>query len=71
MDRKEPIAVKLGEDFGFIVAESDSRDRDKTLGFTNYSNGQVFHGLIDELLFYDRPLSAEELVRVPLQPERP
>lgn len=71
VDRKEPIAVKLGEDFGFVVAESDSRDRDKTLDFTNYSNGQVFHGLIDELLFYDQPLSAEELVRVPLQPERP
>lgn len=69
VDRKKPIAVELGKDFAFEVAQSDSRDRDKNFGFTNYSNGQVFHGLIDEFLFYDRSLSAEEIVKVPLIPE--
>lgn len=69
VDRKKPIAVELEKDFTFEVAKSSSRESDKNFGFTNYSNGQVFHGLIDEFLIYDRSLSAEEIVKVPLAPE--
>ena len=34
--------------------------------FTNYSNGSVFHGLVDEFLVIDRALTAGELAALPI-----
>jgi hypothetical protein len=36
--------------------------------FTNYSNGNTFHGLVDELVIYPKMLTAEEFAAVPLRP---
>jgi len=69
VDRARPHEIELAKGFAFEVAESGSRDSDKNWGFTNYSNGTTFHGLVDELLIYDQPLSVEEIIEVPLTPE--
>ncbi len=41
---------------------------EKLWTFTNYSNGNVFQGLVDEFVTYDRALNAEEITQIPLLP---
>lgn len=59
--------INLPKDFD-ITAKQSGNDEDKVWLFANYGNGNVFHGLVDELLIYSRALTAEELERVPLKP---
>lgn len=65
---KKVAVVDLPKDFAVEVAKSKARDADKVWSFTNYSNGNVFHGLVDELLIYGQALTADELAKVPLKP---
>jgi Concanavalin A-like lectin/glucanases superfamily len=65
---KKVAVIDLPKDFKVAVAESKEKDADKVWSFTNYSNGNVFHGLVDELLIYGRALTAEELEKIPLRP---
>jgi hypothetical protein len=58
---------ELSKDFTLEVAASDAKERDRVWTFTNYSNGTVFHGLVDELLIYDRALTPAELTALPLK----
>jgi hypothetical protein len=62
--------IDLPKDFELQVVKGQSgkEDYDKVWSFTNYSNGKVFHGIVDELLIYDRALSEDELDRLPLRP---
>src|SRR6185436_15380247 len=39
--------VDLPADFALRVTSSEWKDVDRLWTFTNYSNGQVFHGLVD------------------------
>lgn len=55
--------IDLPEDFQFGVASSNASERDKRWTFTNYSNGTVFHGLVDELTVFGRDLSDQEMNR--------
>lgn len=32
--------------------------------FTNYGNGEVFHGYVSNLIVYDRALSGDELAKL-------
>jgi len=50
----------LSKEFKLTVVNSARRDTDKVWTFTNYANGNVFHGFINELVLYDRLLSADE-----------
>jgi hypothetical protein len=58
---------ELPKAFAFEVATSEVKEADKVWTFTNYSNGNVFHGLVDELLIYDRALTPAELTALPLK----
>lgn len=42
--------------------------KNNVLTFTNYSNGQVFTGWIDEMLLYRRILTEDEVAKLPLRP---
>jgi hypothetical protein len=68
LNGKQVATIDLPADFKLRVIESDAKDRDKVWSFTNYSNGTVFHGLVDELIIYGKMLSAEEFAKIPLHP---
>jgi hypothetical protein len=63
---KRVAQINLPKDFELAVLKSKEKVRDKSWSFTNYSNGNVFHGLVKELLIYDRVLSPEEFEKVSL-----
>jgi hypothetical protein len=65
---KQVAQINLAKDFELAVVKSKEKVRDKSWSFTNYSNGNVFHGLVKELLLYDRVLSPEEFEKVSLLP---
>lgn len=65
---KRDAVIDLPKDFEIAVVNSKAKDTDRVWSFTNYSNGNVFHGLVDELLIFGQALSAEELERIPLRP---
>ena len=52
------VQFDLPADFKLAVVEADLEDQDKVWTFTDYSNGQVFQGLIDELVIYGKPLES-------------
>jgi hypothetical protein len=60
--------VDLPKNFKLRVVDSDSKDADKQWSFTNYSNGNVFHGLVDELMIFAGMLSDKEFANIPLRP---
>jgi len=68
LNGKKVADIDLPKDFEFDVAKLDAKDRDKQWSFTNYSNGKTFHGRVDELIIYDRALSAAELEKIDLHP---
>jgi Concanavalin A-like lectin/glucanases superfamily len=68
LNGKKVAAKELPERFEIDVAKSPEKDKDKGWTFTDYGNGNVFHGLVDELLIYGRSLSEEELEKIPLRP---
>jgi len=43
-----------------VIGSSD-HNSDKTFTFTNYSDGDVFHGYASNLIVYDGALSRDEL----------
>lgn len=65
---KKVAVIDLPKDFVVEVAKSEAKDTDKWWLFTDFGSGNVFHGLVDELIIFDRALSAEELEKVPLSP---
>jgi hypothetical protein len=60
--------VELPRDFKLEVVGSDSEELDKEWVFANYSNAAVLHGLVSDLVIYDRLLSPEEFNAIPLKP---
>lgn len=60
--------IDLPDDFKVVVTSSKARQTDKVWTFTNRSNGNCFHGLVDELIIYGHAMSAEELKKIPLRP---
>jgi hypothetical protein len=68
LNGKNVAKITLPKDFELSVVKSKEKVRDKAWSFTNYSNGNVFHGWVTELLLYDRVLSSEEFEKVSLQP---
>lgn len=69
LNGKKAGVIDLPKDFELRIVKSEAKDRDKNWTFTNYAGGwPAFHGLVDELLIYGRPLSAEELEMIPLRP---
>jgi hypothetical protein len=68
IDGTSPHEIQLEEDFTLEIdlADEATRQRDKVWTFTNYSNGGVLHGYVDEMAIYNVALSAEDLRRVPL-----
>jgi len=67
LNGKKVASIDLPEDFK-LEAAGQKGFGDRAWTFTNYSNGNVFHGLVDELIIYGRALSEEELVDIPLRP---
>lgn len=51
----------LPEDFRLEVIGSMYEQSDKLWTFVNYSNTNLFHGLVDELMIHDRMLSSDEM----------
>ena len=56
------------EDFKLNIISMSAEQSDKRWYFTNYSNAQVFHGLVSDLVIYDRLLSPEGFGAIPLKP---
>ncbi len=53
--------ILLDSDFQLNIIGSGSEDFDKKFTFTNYSNGSVFYGYVDNLMIYNRALSEAEI----------
>jgi hypothetical protein len=60
-DGKRLPAIKLPADFKFDVVRSASESSERTIGFTDYSNGHVFHGFVGDLRIYGRALNEAEM----------
>jgi hypothetical protein len=60
--------IDLSAGFKLDVVTSRVKEADKEWSFTNYSNGTVLHGLVDELIIYGKALGDRELAVVPLRP---
>lgn len=57
--------ILLPRDFAVdILNDPENFGPQNDLSFTNYSNGSVFHGWVDDLKIYNAVLSADELVRL-------
>jgi uncharacterized protein (TIGR03067 family) len=68
LNGKQAATIDIPNNLKLRPFESGFGDADKIWSFTNYSNGNVFHGLVDELLIYGRMLSKEEFANIPLRP---
>lgn len=64
-DGRNVAQVELPEGFRLEVAESKWDTSSKSWSFANYGNANVYHGLVDELILYNRLLSPEEVGRIP------
>jgi hypothetical protein len=56
----------LPKDFRLNVIGSSMENSDKNWSFANYSNADVFCGLVDELIIHNRLLTDDEFSRIPL-----
>jgi|SRR5579871_130706 len=63
LNGKKAGDIVLPADFKFDIA-SDAKDTDKVWTFTNYSNSNVFHGLVGEVIIYGKMLSAKEFEQI-------
>ncbi len=54
--------INLDDDFTLEILGSEAVDRDKEFTFTNYSNGDVFDGYVDNLKVYNRAFSESEIL---------
>ena len=64
LNGKKTADIDLPKDFKLEVIDTAFKDRDKQWSFANYSNGNVFHGLIGGLVIYGKMLSPEEFAQV-------
>jgi hypothetical protein len=65
LNGKKAADIDLPKDFKLRVIDTEFEDTDKQWTFTNYSNGSVFHGLVDELVIFGKALSPEQLAKIP------
>ncbi|HYP26912.1 MAG TPA: LamG-like jellyroll fold domain-containing protein [Blastocatellia bacterium] len=68
LNRVKVAEVDLPEGFRFEVEGSAHAKTDNVWALANYSNATIFHGLMDEMIIYDRMLSEEEFAEIPLHP---
>ena len=68
LNGKEVAAIDLPKDFGLDVAGSVYEQFERIWSFTDGGTGTVFHGLVDELIIYNRMLTADEFAKIPLRP---
>lgn len=66
LNSKLVATIDLPADFKSKVVEKAADDRFWT--FSDYSSGGVFHGLVDEIIVYDRLLTDSEFRGIPLNP---
>jgi len=64
---KKAAEFELPKDFKLEVVGSAAEESDKNWSFTNYSNGNVFHGFVDELIVHNRTLTDDEFIKIPLK----
>jgi hypothetical protein len=67
LNGKKIASIDLPKDFKLEEIDSDSNASDRYWSFTNYSNGDAFHGLVDELIIFGKMLSTEEFEKIPLR----
>lgn len=60
VDGKKVAGFQLPDDFKLAVIGSKDEANDKAWLFANYSNANVFHGSIDELVIHNRLLTPDE-----------
>lgn len=60
--------ISLPGDFVLDVLNTTSFSKNNVLTFTDYSGGKTFTGWIDEMLLYNRVLSEDEVMNLPLLP---
>lgn len=65
---KKVLEDKLPADFSWAVEESEEREADKVWMFVNFSTGKTFKGAVGGFVFYDTPLTAEQMAKIPLKP---
>lgn len=53
--------VKLPEDFMLDVIATPFAERDANFNFTNFSNAETLDGMVDNVVFFDGPLSESEM----------
>lgn len=71
LDGKPAGEFSLPTDFRWEVVGSKFEAPDKLWTFVNYSNTNLFHGLVDELIIHNRMLSSEEFASEFRQIPRP
>ena len=67
LDGRKVLDIALPRNFQ-LRAITDRVEGDKVWTFTNYASGNVFHGVVDELIVYNRMLTSEEFKKIPLRP---
>jgi len=67
LDGNKVAQLDLPSNFKLDIIGSDFEKTDKEWTFTNYGRGGVFHGLVSDLIVYDRLLSEKEFVIIPLK----
>jgi uncharacterized protein YkwD len=71
LDGAQVGEFSLPSDFRLEVIGSMYEQSDKLWTFVNYSNTNLFHGLVDELVIHNRMLSPDEMRTVAQQLPRP
>lgn len=66
---KKVANIELPKNFKLGVLGSDFEDSDKQWSFSNYSNGDAFHGLVDELIILGRILSPTDFEQILSRPQ--
>jgi hypothetical protein len=68
LNGKRAADIDLPAEFKLRIIDANVKEQDKVWTFTSYSNGNVFHGLVDELIIYGEMLSPREFAAIPLSP---
>jgi hypothetical protein len=64
LDGKKVDEIGLPQGFQLEVLKSNLKDQDKVWSFTNYGNGDTFHGLVSELIIFDGMLPGAEFAKI-------
>ena len=68
LNGKEVAAIDLPKNFGFDIFGSVYEEFNRIWSFTDEGTGNVFHGLVNEVIIYNRMLTADEFAKIPLKP---